>query len=116
MYLWRRFTRLRSLNLASNNLTTLPLSLCTLRTLVELNVASNQLEELPPDIQHVTKSVRAAARPAIPAVGAIFSMFEPNRVFDYKCNPVADSFEFCTITHMYVQFMYTYRVHVHVRT
>ena len=58
----------------------------------------------------------SARRLSIAAVWAIFSMFEPNRVFDYKCNPVADSFEFCTITHMYVQFMYTYRVHVHVRT
>ena len=50
-----RFTRLRSLNLADNNLAAFPLAVCYIKTLVELNVASNKLEELPPEIGELTK-------------------------------------------------------------
>ena len=56
-WLFFRFTRLRSLNLADNSLLSFPLSVCQIRTLVELNIASNKLEEIPPDIADLTKYV-----------------------------------------------------------
>ena len=50
-----RFNCLRSLNLADNNLQLFPLSLCNITTLVELNLASNKLVEIPADIQLLQK-------------------------------------------------------------
>ena len=50
-----RFTHLRSLNLADNNLLQFPMSLCEITTLVELNIASNKLTEIPPEIQQLSK-------------------------------------------------------------
>ncbi|XP_053401154.1 PH domain leucine-rich repeat-containing protein phosphatase 2-like isoform X2 [Mercenaria mercenaria] len=45
-----RFTHLRSLNLADNDLRCFPMSVCKMRTLTELNLASNKIEDIPPDI------------------------------------------------------------------
>ncbi|XP_055331496.1 PH domain leucine-rich repeat-containing protein phosphatase 2-like [Paramacrobiotus metropolitanus] len=49
-----RFTQLRSLNLANNDLRNFPLAVCRIRTLVELNMASNKLEDLPSQIADLT--------------------------------------------------------------
>ncbi|XP_059164436.1 uncharacterized protein LOC131947287 isoform X2 [Physella acuta] len=49
-----RFTGLRSLNLADNQLTSFPASLCQIRSLMELNLASNKLDEIPAQIAELT--------------------------------------------------------------
>ena len=50
-----RFQALRSLNLADNDLRVFPLALCLIKTLVELNLATNKLEDVPPQIAELTK-------------------------------------------------------------
>lgn len=45
-----RFTNLRSLNLADNDLQCFPVAVCKMRMLTELNLASNKIEDIPPDI------------------------------------------------------------------
>jgi len=50
-----RFANLRSLNLADNDLTTFPLAVCRMRTLTELNLASNKIEDVPPTIADLEK-------------------------------------------------------------
>ncbi|KAL4235210.1 PH domain leucine-rich repeat-containing protein phosphatase 2 [Mactra antiquata] len=48
-----RFTHLRSLNLADNNLRSFPLAVCKMKTLTELNLASNKIEDIPPTIVNI---------------------------------------------------------------
>ncbi|XP_013390226.1 uncharacterized protein LOC106158698 [Lingula anatina] len=48
-----RFRHLRSLNLADNNLGVIPTSIYLIKTLVELNVASNKLEDIPSQISNL---------------------------------------------------------------
>jgi len=45
-----RFKHLKLLNLADNDLRTFPLSICAISTLTQLNLASNKLSSIPPDI------------------------------------------------------------------
>uniref|UniRef100_A0A8C5PEW6 protein-serine/threonine phosphatase n=1 Tax=Leptobrachium leishanense TaxID=445787 RepID=A0A8C5PEW6_9ANUR len=46
----QRFTKLKSLNLANNNLGELPLAVCSIPTLTELNLSCNALREIPPSV------------------------------------------------------------------
>lgn len=50
-----RFGTLRSLNLADNDLRVFPLALCLIKTLTELNLATNKLEDVPSQIAELTK-------------------------------------------------------------
>lgn len=45
-----KFTRLNVLSLAVNNLCSFPMSLCNITSLVDLNLSSNRLQTLPPEI------------------------------------------------------------------
>ncbi|KAK0051379.1 PH domain leucine-rich repeat-containing protein phosphatase 2 [Biomphalaria pfeifferi] len=45
-----RFSSLRMLNLADNQLLNFPSALCQMKSLVELNLSSNKLNEVPPEI------------------------------------------------------------------
>ncbi|XP_033753992.1 PH domain leucine-rich repeat-containing protein phosphatase 2-like isoform X2 [Pecten maximus] len=49
-----RFSNLRSLNLADNDLQCFPISVCKMKTLTELNVASNKISEIPSEISDLT--------------------------------------------------------------
>ncbi|XP_069113658.1 PH domain leucine-rich repeat-containing protein phosphatase 2-like isoform X2 [Argopecten irradians] len=49
-----RFSNLRSLNLADNDLQCFPISVCKMKTLTELNVASNKIPEIPSEISELT--------------------------------------------------------------
>ena len=50
-----RFYVLRSLNLADNDLRCFPMALCKMKLLTELNLASNKIEDIPPDIMDLEK-------------------------------------------------------------
>lgn len=50
-----RFTHLRSLNLADNDLRCFPMAVCKMKMLTELNLASNKIEDIPPDITDLEK-------------------------------------------------------------
>ena len=50
-----RFHNLRSLNLSDNDLGAFPLSLCCISSLVELNLATNRLDDIPSDIHLLHK-------------------------------------------------------------
>lgn len=52
-----RFSNLRSLNLADNNLRCFPVAVCKMKTLTELNLASNKIEDIPPTIVDLEKLV-----------------------------------------------------------
>jgi PH domain/leucine-rich repeat-containing protein phosphatase len=47
--------QLKSLNLSDNDLRVFPLALCLIKTLVELNLATNKLEEVPAQIAELSK-------------------------------------------------------------
>ncbi|XP_021366210.1 PH domain leucine-rich repeat-containing protein phosphatase 2-like isoform X2 [Mizuhopecten yessoensis] len=49
-----RFSNLKSLNLADNDLQCFPMAVCKMRTLTELNVASNKIMEIPTEITDLT--------------------------------------------------------------
>ncbi|XP_060073754.1 PH domain leucine-rich repeat-containing protein phosphatase 2-like [Ylistrum balloti] len=49
-----RFSNLRSLNLADNDLQCFPIAVCKMRTLTELNVASNKITEIPSEISDLS--------------------------------------------------------------
>lgn len=55
-----RFSHLRVLNLADNDLRTFPLSICSITTLSQLNLASNKLDVIPPSICKLKQSVYVA--------------------------------------------------------
>lgn len=57
VFLYFRFSNLRSLNLADNNLRCFPLAVCQMKTLTELNLASNKIEDIPPTIKDLEKLV-----------------------------------------------------------
>ena len=52
-----RFTNLRSINLADNNLQQFPISICKITSLVELNLASNEIKEVPSSVKLLEKFV-----------------------------------------------------------
>ena len=49
------FRHLVSLSLSDNCLEQFPLSLCSLKTLQELDISSNNLKSVPQEIQNLTK-------------------------------------------------------------
>ena len=51
----KAFTNLTQLSLRDNKLESFPISICSLKSLTDLNISSNRIKEIPPEIGHLER-------------------------------------------------------------